>query len=91
MSNDSIKQAISITTFAVSVIFSSVLFCFSIYEVSKQPDSALWMSMTVGLVNLYLPSPLNLLSQGVSSSSSAVSTPLSTIMVTQPVTQNVKK
>ena len=63
MSDDSIKRALAITTFGISVLFSGALFCFSIYEVYKNPDSALWLSITVGIVNLYVPSPLNLMSQ----------------------------
>lgn len=66
MTDDSVKRAISITTFAISVTFSAVLFSFSLYEVSKQPDSAMWLSIVVGLVNLYLPSPIGIMTSAMS-------------------------
>ena len=69
MTDDSVKRAISITAFAISVVFSAALFSFSLYQVSKQPESALWLSLAVGICNLYMPSPIGLMSIGSGSSS----------------------
>ena len=62
MSCTSIENITKLIAFCTGIVFSTILLIFAIIMIIRDPTTQLWLSIVVGIVNLFLPSPVQFLS-----------------------------